>query len=103
MKTENRIYDRVQLAGEPALSCEGIGFAFAGSIAVLSLGGVQVRSAKTFTLGTVLPLRIRSGGDSVDLECIVRDFTPDGFGAEFVKLTPAHESTLKTIIERLSH
>ncbi|HWQ03655.1 MAG TPA: PilZ domain-containing protein [Candidatus Nitrosotenuis sp.] len=101
MTTENRIYERVQLSIGSALPCEGIGFAFSGKVTVLGLGGVQVRSEKTFTLGTVLPLRIRSGADSLDIECIVRDFTPDGFGAEFVKLTPAQEKTLKEIIDRL--
>jgi hypothetical protein len=102
MKTENRVYDRVYLAPARYLACEGIGFAFTGKITVLSLGGLMLRSDKSFTIGTVLPLRIRSGDASLDMECIVRDVTPDGIGVEFVKLSPANEEALHRLINELS-
>jgi hypothetical protein len=102
MKAENRVYDRLYLAPGRYLACEGIGFDFSGKVSVIGLGGLMVRSDKSFSLGTVLPLRIHSGAQTLDLECIVRDISPDGIGVEFVKLSPANEEALQRIIDELS-
>ncbi|MBI1750411.1 MAG: PilZ domain-containing protein [Acidobacteria bacterium] len=101
MKTDNRLYDRLYLSETQYLNCEGLGFAFEGQITVIGLGGLYIRTEKSYPMGTVLPVRIRAGGEVVEADCIVRDVEPHGFGTEFVKLRGANEDALKRILVRL--
>jgi len=100
MKTDNRLYDRIYLPEEKLLHCEGLGFAFEGKVGVVGLGGMFVRTDKSYPVGTVLPLRLHADGEVVEADCIVRDITPEGFGVEFVKLRGANEDYLKHILDR---
>jgi hypothetical protein len=83
------------------LPCEGLGFAFKGSITVLGLGGTYIQTDKSYPMGTVLALRIGAGDEAVEADVIVRDVEPDGLGVEFVKLRGANEDKLKRIMDRL--
>jgi hypothetical protein len=101
--SEKRTYARVYLDASRMLPCEGIGFAFSGKVSVLGLGGAMIQSEKSFPVGTVLTIRIASGADSVEAECVIRDAGADGLGVEFVKFRAHSESTLKKILERLQN
>ncbi len=99
MNPDNRLYDRIYLQDEKFIPCEGLGFAFDGQISVLGLGGMYVRTGKSYPIGTVLPLRIAVGKEAIEADCIVRDVETDGIGVEFVKLRGSNEDTLKRIID----
>jgi hypothetical protein len=101
MEVENRLYERVVLGPAETLPCEGLGFAFAGKVAVISMGGIYVQGDKSFPVGTVLPLRFRAGEEVVEADCIVRDADAQGLGLEFVKLRGPNEDALRRILERL--
>jgi hypothetical protein len=98
MITDNRLYDRIYLPDEKSIPCEGLGFAFEGQISVVGLGGMYVRTGKSYPIGTVLPLRFSAGAEVVEADCIVRDVEPEGIGLEFVKLRGPNEDSLKRIL-----
>ncbi len=101
MNVDNRLYDRLYLTEGQYLPCEGLGFAFAGTITVVGLGGTYIQTDKSYPMGTVLSLRFGTGGDVVEADVIVRDVEPDGIGVEFVKLRGANEDALKRLMDRL--
>lgn len=101
MTVENRLFDRVTLAEGKHVPCEGIGFTFDGEAIVIGMGGLLIRTPKTYPVGTVLPLRLRSGDDIFEADCIVRDLEEGGIGVEFVKLRGANEEALRRILQNL--
>ena len=101
MTVENRLYDRVTLEEGKYIPCEGLGFTFEGQVTVIGLGGLLIRTTKSYPVGTVLPLRLRSGDDVFEADCIVRDLEEGGIGVEFVKLRGANEEALRRMIQNL--
>ena len=101
MAADKRLFDRIHLEEPEWIPCEGIGYAFSGRIAVLSLGGVLVNTPKRYAIGTLLSLRLKHGLEIVEADCIVRDFDGDRIGLEFVKFRGSGEDRLKEILERL--
>lgn len=96
-----RNYRRVLVPEHYPVQCEGVGIALEGKVAVLSLGGMYIRTRESHPEGSSFGVRMRANGEVVETVCVVRRREPGGLGVEFVKLRGQHEDSLKRIIARL--
>jgi hypothetical protein len=98
--TEKRCFERIHLEEPEWVACEGIGFGFSGRISVLGLGGLLIHGGKTYPIGTLLPLRLKYGSNTVDADCMVRDVEENAFGVEFVRFRNGGEDCLRQLMDR---
>jgi len=68
---------------------------------VIGIGGMFCRTKDTCPPGTILPLAIKCGSNSVDVECSVRHVNENGMGIEFTRLSPENEQKLKKFLVQL--
>jgi hypothetical protein len=100
MQRESRRYKRVRVPEGAGISCQGVDTDLQGSVLVMGLGGLFIRTPVVFPKGTVFNVRIRDRDCEVEAMCAVRDLAPDGIGVEFVQLRGRHEENLKAIMKR---
>lgn len=96
-----RRYQRFVVPEDRLASCEAVGRALDGKVAIVGLGGIFIRTRETWPPGTLLKVSILCDGDLVEAKCVVRRQEPDGLGAEFVKLRGKHEERLKKFMASL--
>ena len=100
MRRDSRRYERVCVPLDADVSCQGLDTDLQGSVLVMGLGGLFIRTPVVFPKGTVLHLRIRDRDCEVEARCAVRNLSPEGIGVEFVHLHGGHEENLKAILKR---
>ncbi|HJY88303.1 MAG TPA: PilZ domain-containing protein [Candidatus Acidoferrales bacterium] len=101
MKEDRRRHDRVVVPEDKLLDCEGVSRALQGKISVLGLGGMYIRTADVYPVGTELELRIRSGAETVETPCVVRDVIPGGLGVEFTWVRGSLEQKLQKLMVQI--
>ena len=72
-----------------------------GVATVIGTGGMFWRTKDTQPPGTVLPLVLTCGSNSVEVECSVRHINENGMGIEFTGFTPENEQKLKKLLLQL--
>ena len=80
---------------------DGNGPRLEGVATVIGVGGMFCRTKDTLAPGTVLPLALTCGSNSVAVECGVRHVNENGMGIEFTGLTPENEQKLKELLLQL--
>lgn len=101
MVPELRRYDRIRLAEERLLDCEGVARPFMGQVSVLGTGGMFIRTQFHLPVGTTFGLRVRADGETFETECIVRDSLPGGLGVEFTRRDTLHEDAVRKLMSRV--
>jgi hypothetical protein len=101
MRRESRRYRRVCVPVDADVSCQGLDTDLQGSVLVMGLGGLFIRTPVVFPKGTVFHVCIRDRDCEVEALCAVRNLAPEGLGVEFVQLRGRHEENLKAILKRL--
>ena len=99
-KPDPRRHSRILLDPQHALRCESATPKINGSVTVIGLGGMFVRTASVQPFGTVLQLRVHN---SVIFEagCTVRSVSENGVGVEFTAMARAEEEKLKNLLLHL--
>jgi len=99
-KPDPRRHSRILLAPQHVLRCESAALKINGSVTVIGLGGMFVRTASVQPFGTVLKLRVHN---SVIFEagCTVRSVSENGVGVEFTAMARAEEEKLKNLLLHL--
>lgn len=100
-RTEYRNYRRVLVPEHYPVHCEGVGITLNGQVAVLSMGGMYIRTRESHPEGSSFGMRIRANSDVVETVCVVRRREPGGLGVEFMTLRGQNEESLKRILARL--
>jgi len=79
----------------------GDGSRVEGVATVIGVGGMFCRTKNNLAPGTVLPLALTCGSNSVAVECAVRHVNENGMGIEFTGLTPENEQKLNQLLLQL--
>jgi PilZ domain len=79
----------------------GAGPKFEGTVTVIGLGGMFIRTQETQPPGTVLTLRLDDTVATFECECTVRHVTGNGMGVEITKISPQDEQRLRFLLIRL--
>jgi hypothetical protein len=95
-----RRHARILLDPQHTLRCDSATPKINGSVTVIGLGGMFVRTASLQPFGTVLKLRVHN---SVVFEarCTVRSVAENGVGVEFTALARPEEEKLKNLLLHL--
>jgi hypothetical protein len=79
----------------------GGGPPFEGTVTVIGLGGMFIRTAKTRPPGAVIKLMLEDPVAGFDSECTVRHVTDNGVGVEITKISPENEQRLRFLLIQL--
>lgn len=101
-RTYRRFYDRYRLPDAELIPCEGLNRPLTGHVAVLSLGGMLVRTKEAYETGTFITVRFEAQEGAVQTLAVVRYQAPGGLGMEFVGLRGVSDDNLRKILDRLS-
>lgn len=101
MKEDRRRHDRLVIPEGKLLTCEGVSRALLGKISVLGMGGMYIRTTDEYPAGTELELRIRSGAETIQTPCVVRDVVPGGLGVEFTWVRGSLEQKLQKLMAQI--
>jgi PilZ domain len=74
---------------------------FEGSVSVMGLGGMFVRTKLPRVPGSVLHVVLTCPNVSLESDCTVIHVTPNGMGVELTSLTPENEQKLKSLLLEL--
>lgn len=74
---------------------------FEGTVTVIGLGGMFIRTKKTQPPGTVLKLTLDDAVATFESECTVRHVTDNGMGVEITKISHQDEQRLRFLLIRL--
>lgn len=99
-QTERRRHRRIRLPEENLLSCQAVGQSLSGQVSILGPGGMFIRTRNVPPVGTTLPVRVWSGEESFEAECVVRDVTPGGIGVEFTRGQGPHTTAVERFLSR---
>jgi PilZ domain len=83
------------------IASNGKGPRLRGTVSVIGLGGMFVRTKIPVPPGTVLNVTLTCSILSFESQCTVRHVNPNGMGVEFTGLTPENEQKLKALLVRL--
>ncbi|HUJ32005.1 MAG TPA: PilZ domain-containing protein [Candidatus Acidoferrum sp.] len=72
-----------------------------GTVTVIGLGGMFIRTAKPQPFGTVLKLKLEDPVASFEAECTVRHVADNGVGVEITNISIENEQRLKALLLRL--
>jgi PilZ domain len=79
----------------------GGGPPFEGTVTVIGLGGMFIRTAKAKPPGTVINLTLEDPVAAFDSECTVRNVADNGMGVEITKISAENEQRLRFLLIRL--
>ena len=98
-----RCHERIVVPGALPIRVtrSGNGPRIEGIATVIGVGGMFCRTKETQPPGTVLPLTLTCGSNSVEVECSVRHVNENGMGVEFTSLTPENEQKLRELLLQL--
>lgn len=98
---EQRRHPRLECTSEVWIGQDGIFSQTTERIANISIGGVFIETAGTFSRGTILSIRFKIGesGTLISSSAIVRNPRPGvGLGVEFLDLSPEAKHNLETFL-----
>ncbi len=79
----------------------GAGPRLEGTVTVIGLGGMFIRTSDAQPYGEVLTLVVEDHSARFDAECTVRHVAENGLGVEITKITPQNEQRLRALLLRL--
>jgi hypothetical protein len=79
----------------------GSGARLGGTVTVIGLGGMFIRTRDWQPYGAVLRLIVEDPVAQFDAECTVRHVAKNGLGVEITKITPENEQRLRALLLRL--
>jgi PilZ domain len=74
---------------------------FEGTLTVIGLGGMLIRTRNSQPYGAVLNLTIEGPLARFEAECTVRNVVGNGLGVEITKITPENDQRLRALLLRL--
>jgi len=80
---------------------EGAGPELSGTVTVIGLGGMFIRTRSPQHLGSAFHLKLVDAFISLDAECTVRSLSDRGMGVEFTEISPENEQKLKMLLAHL--
>jgi len=101
--TEQRRHRRIGYGKEVWIGQDGIFSRTNERVTDISLGGVFIETAQSFSKGTILSIRFKVGNATGFISCaaIVRNSRPaTGMGVEFLDLSPEARNQLEDFLER---
>jgi len=72
-----------------------------GTVTVIGLGGMFIRTKNSQPYGTVLPVKLADPLVAFEAECTVRHVAENGMGVEITGITSENEQKLKTLLLHL--
>jgi hypothetical protein len=72
-----------------------------GTVTVIGLGGMFIRTKNTHSCGAVLRLKLIDPFVTFETECTVRNVAENGLGVEITGITFENEKKLKTLLLHL--
>lgn len=102
-KVDLRKHQRILVPGNHSIhvSNNGNGPAIEGTVTVIGLGGLFIRTRDSQPYGTVLYLVLKGSYLVFEAECTVRNVAPNGLGVEITSITPPNEQKLKELLLQL--
>ena len=82
-------------------TANGGGARLEGTVSVIGLGGMFIRTKNTYSFGTVLHLQLDDPSDSFEAKCTVRHVAENGVGVEITEISDANEQRLRNLLLRL--
>jgi hypothetical protein len=99
-KPDPRRHARILLDPQHTLRCESAAPKINGSVTVIGLGGMFVRTASIQPFGAELRLRVHNSV-TFEVGCTVRSVSENGVGVEFTAMAHQEEEKLKNLLHHL--
>lgn len=96
-----RRHQRILVPEGRKIQAQGMRPILIGTVTVIGLGGLFIRTGNTQPCGTVLRLKLTDPFIALDAECTVRHIAENGIGVEITGLTLENEHKLKTLLLQL--
>jgi len=97
---EMRKHQRILVPGNRLIraSANGDGPRVQGTVTVIGLGGMFIRTSNSLPSGTVLHVKLTEPLGVIETDCVVRNVAENGLGVEFAGVSPEDEEKLKALL-----
>jgi hypothetical protein len=101
VRKDLRQHQRLLVPEGRKIPIEVAGLELNGTVTVIGLGGMFIRTRNPQHLGSAFHLRLVDAFISLDAECTVRSLSERGMGVEFTGISPENEQKLKMLLAHL--
>ena len=101
VRKDLRQHQRLLVPEGRKISAEGEDPELVGTVTVIGLGGMFIRTRNPQHLGSAFHLQLVDAFISLDAECTVRSLSDRGMGVEITGISPENEQKLKMLLEHL--
>jgi PilZ domain len=100
-KPDLRRHRRILIPSGHTLVVHSNGQQLEGTVTVIGLGGMFIRTRNSQPHGAVLDLTVEDPIARFEAQCTVRNVAENGLGLEITKITPENEQRLGALLLRL--
>lgn len=101
VRKDLRQHQRLLVPEGRRMAVEVAGLEFGGTVTVIGLGGMFIRTRNSQQLGSAFHVQLVDAFISLDAECTVRSLSERGMGVEFTGISPENEQKLKMLLAHL--